>query len=58
MKQIRIKKWSTHWSIRIWDNGSEEFPRVRVASIDSKGRSPHKIRILKEESNSANIITQ
>lgn len=50
IKKIRIKKWSTHWSVRIWDNPSQEFPRVRSASIDKKtGRAPHLDRILAEE---------
>ena len=58
MKQIRIKKWSTHWSIRIWDTGTEEFPRVRSAKINADGTSPHKAKILAEEKDGANIIIQ
>ena len=29
--QVRIKKWSTHWSVKIFDTGTE-YPRVRTAS--------------------------
>lgn len=58
MKQIRIKEFGNYWSIRIWDTGTEEYPRVRVAHINDDGTSPHKIRILKEESDGANIIIQ
>jgi len=59
MKQIRIKKWSTHWSIRIWDTGTEEFPRVRSAKINADGTSsPYLAKILEEEKDGANIIIQ
>ena len=29
--EVRIKKWSTHWSVKIFDTGTE-YPRVRSAS--------------------------
>ena len=29
--KVRIKKWSTFWSVKIFDTGSE-YPRVRTAS--------------------------
>ncbi len=29
--QVRIKKWSTHWCVKIFDTGTE-YPRVRTAS--------------------------
>ena len=29
--QVRIKKWSTHWSVKIFDTETE-YPRVRTAS--------------------------
>jgi len=29
--EVRIKKWSTHWSVKIFDTGTE-YPRVRTAS--------------------------
>ena len=29
--EVRIKKWSTFWSVKIFDTGSE-YPRVRTAS--------------------------
>ena len=29
--EVRIKKWSTFWSVKILDTGSE-YPRVRTAS--------------------------
>ena len=29
--QVRIKKWSTHWSVKIFDTGTD-YPRVRTAS--------------------------
>jgi hypothetical protein len=57
IKKIRIKKWSTHWSVRIWDNPSQEFPRVRSANIDKNGRSPHLSTILREEKDIANSVT-
>ena len=28
--QVRIQEWSTHWSVKIFDQG--EYPRVRTAS--------------------------
>lgn len=49
IKKIFIKKWSTHFSVKIWDSESQEFPRVRSASIDRLGRSPHLAKILAEE---------
>ena len=29
--EVRIKKWSTYWSVKIFDTGTE-YPRVRTAS--------------------------
>ena len=29
--EVRIKKWSTFWSVKIFDTGNE-YPRVRTAS--------------------------
>ena len=29
--EVRIKKWSTFWSVKIFDTGTE-YPRVRTAS--------------------------
>ena len=29
--EVRIKKWSTYWSVKIFDTGNE-YPRVRTAS--------------------------
>jgi len=29
--QVTIKKWSTHWSVKIFDTGTD-YPRVRTAS--------------------------
>ena len=29
--EVRIKKWATHWSVKIFDTGTE-YPRVRSAS--------------------------
>ena len=49
IKKIRIKKWSTHYSVKVWDNPSQEYPRVRSASIDKKGNAPYLDRILAEE---------
>jgi uncharacterized protein (UPF0147 family) len=40
--QVRIQKWSTHWSVKIFDQG--EYPRVRTASSIS-----HLKTIKKEE---------
>ena len=42
--QVRIKKWSTHWSVKIFDTGTE-YPRVRTASSES-----HLNTIKREES--------
>ena len=40
--QVRIQEWSTHWSVKIFDQG--EYPRVRTASSIS-----HLKTIKKEE---------
>lgn len=40
--EVRIQKWSTHWSVKIFDQG--EYPRVRTASSIS-----HLKTIKKEE---------
>ena len=42
--QVRIKKWSTHWSVKIFDTGTE-YPRVRTASSLSH------LRTIKSEEN-------
>ena len=52
--QVRIQKWSTHWSVKIFDQG--EYPRVRTASNVS-----HLKTIKKEEnlnSSRYRIVTQ
>jgi len=41
--QVRIKEWSTHTSVKIFDTGTE-FPRVRTASSQS-----HLNNIIKDE---------
>ena len=40
--EVIIQKWSTHWSVKIFDKG--EYPRVRTAS-----RISHLKTIKKEE---------
>jgi hypothetical protein len=46
--QVRIKEWSTHWAVKIFDQGVDaegnERPRVRTASSQS-----HLNRIMREE---------
>ena len=42
--EVRIKEWSTHWSVKIFDTGTE-YPRVRVAS------SLAHLRTIKREEN-------
>jgi hypothetical protein len=49
IKKIEVKKFSTFWSVKVWDRPSQETPRVRIAGIDKKGRSPHLARILAQE---------
>jgi hypothetical protein len=49
IKKIEVKKFSTFWSVKIWEREAQALPRVRVAGIDRKGRSPHLARILAEE---------
>tara|TARA_Y100000310_G_scaffold285997_1_gene309821 strand:+ start:370 stop:573 length:204 start_codon:yes stop_codon:yes gene_type:complete len=49
IKKIEVKKFSTFWSVKVWDRPSQVAPRVRVAGIDKQGRSPHLARILAEE---------
>ena len=41
--QVRIKKWSTHWSVKIFDTGTD-YPRVRTASSPS-----HLNKIMEDE---------
>ena len=41
--QVRIQKWSTHWSVKIFDQG--KYPRVRTASSVSH------LRTIKKEEN-------
>lgn len=53
--QVRIKKWSTHWSVKIFDTGTD-YPRVRTASS-----SAYLDAIIKDEdlnSSRFNVITQ
>ena len=46
--QVRIKKWSTHWSVKIFDQGIDsngnDRPRVRTASSQS-----HLDKIIRDE---------
>jgi hypothetical protein len=53
--QVRIKKWSTHWSVKIFDTGTD-YPRVRTASSLS-----HLTTIKREENLNSprfNVVTQ
>ncbi len=53
--QVRIKKWSTHWSVKIFDTGTD-YPRVRTASSLS-----HLATIEREENLNSprfNVVTQ
>ena len=53
--EVRIKKWSTYWSVKIFDTGTE-YPRVRSAS------SLAYLRTIKREENlnspRFNVVTQ
>ena len=55
IKKIEVKKFSTFWSVKIWEVSSSRpsiiglAPRVRIAGIDKQGRSPHLARILAQE---------
>ena len=46
--QVRIKEWSTHWSVKIFDQGLDsngnDRPRVRTASSQS-----HLNKIMRDE---------
>jgi hypothetical protein len=46
--QVRIKEWSTHWSVKIFDQGTDsqgnDRPRVRTASSQS-----HLNKIMRDE---------
>lgn len=46
--QVRIKEWSTHWDVKIFDQGIDsqgnDRPRIRVASSQS-----HLDTIMREE---------
>ena len=46
--QVRIKEWSSHWSVKIFDQGIDsngnDRPRIRIASSQS-----YLNRIMKEE---------
>jgi hypothetical protein len=46
--QVRIKEWSTHWSVKIFDQGIDsdgnDRPRVRTASSQS-----HLNKIMRDE---------
>ena len=49
-KKIEVNKRSTFYSVKIWDKPDQEYPRVRIASIDkATGRAPHLNTILREE---------
>ena len=53
--EVRIKKWSTYWSVKIFDTGTE-YPRVRTASSLSHPRT-----IKREENLNSprfNVVTQ
>ncbi len=41
---VIVKKWSTHWSVKIFEKGIKELPRVRTSSSLS-----HLNTIMKEE---------
>ena len=53
--QVRIKKLSTHWSVKIFDTGTD-YPRVRTASSLSHLRTIER----EEDLNSPrfNVVTQ
>ena len=46
--QVRIQEWSTHWSVKIFDQGIDskgnDRPRVRTASSQS-----HLDKIMRDE---------
>jgi hypothetical protein len=46
--EVRIKEWSTHWAVKIFDQGIDskgnDRPRIRIASSQS-----YLNRIMKEE---------
>ena len=46
--QVRIQEWSTHWSVKIFDQGIDskgnDGPRVRTASSQS-----HLDKIMRDE---------
>jgi hypothetical protein len=46
--QVRIQEWSTHWAVKIFDQGIDsngnDRPRIRIASSQS-----YLNRIMKEE---------
>ena len=49
-RKIEVNKRSTFYSVKIWDTPNQEYPRVRIASIDkATGRAPHLNTILREE---------
>ncbi len=46
--EVRIKEWSTHWAVKIFDQGTDsqgnDRPRVRTASSQS-----HLNKIMRDE---------
>jgi len=51
-KKIVVTKRLTFYSVKIWEKPNQEFPRVRVASIDKRtGNAPYLNAILREEEN-------
>jgi len=49
-KKIVVTKRLTFYSVKIWEKPNQEFPRVRVASIDKRtGNAPYLNAILREE---------
>jgi len=50
VKKIVVTKRLTFYSVKIWEKPNQEFPRVRVASIDKRtGQAPYLNTILREE---------
>ena len=50
VKKIHVTKRATFYSVKIWEKPNQEFPRVRIASIDKRtGNAPYLDTILREE---------
>jgi len=50
VKKIVVTKRLTFYSVKIWEKPNQEFPRVRVASIDKRtGNAPYLNTIHREE---------